>query len=225
MTADIEPLTEEELASLPVFPLPQVVLFPGAVLPLHLFEPRYREMARDCVTGGPMAIAIALLAPGWEPDYEGNPDFHPIAGAGRITEHRERRDGCFDLILHGVARVRLEELPAEDRTYRRARASVIGDRVEPSGGVDRIRPRVLATAALLVAMVRADHPEFDLGIDADMPASQMADRIADRLIASVELRQRVLATANVKVRLAIVQEAMVDLLARLRAHGTGGALH
>ena len=66
-----EPLAPEELAALPIFPLPRVVLLPGAALPLHVFEPRYRAMMHDCLEAGPRAIAMAMLAPGWERDYEG----------------------------------------------------------------------------------------------------------------------------------------------------------
>ncbi|HEY8427238.1 MAG TPA: LON peptidase substrate-binding domain-containing protein, partial [Sandaracinaceae bacterium] len=88
----IEPLREDELAALPIFPLPSVVLFPGSVLPLHVFEPRYRAMMEDCVSRGPRAMAVALLRPGWERDYEGRPPVYEIAGAGRIVEWARRPD-------------------------------------------------------------------------------------------------------------------------------------
>src|SRR5690606_21229592 len=91
----IEPLREDELAALPIFPLPSVVLFPGSVLPLHVFEPRYRAMMEDCVSRGPRAMAVALLRPGWERDYEGRPPVYEIAGAGRIVEWARRPDGRF----------------------------------------------------------------------------------------------------------------------------------
>ena len=90
---ETEPLTDQELADLPVFPLPRVVFFPGSTLPLHLFEERYREMMEDCVSKGPMAMAVTLLRGDWEDDYEGSPEIHEIAGAGRILDWQRRDDG------------------------------------------------------------------------------------------------------------------------------------
>ena len=75
-------------ASIPVFPLPNVVLFPNVFLPLHIFEPRYRQMVDDALTGDRI-IGMVLLRPGWEADYEGRPPVYPIGCAGVIT-HAER---------------------------------------------------------------------------------------------------------------------------------------
>ncbi|MBW2589030.1 MAG: LON peptidase substrate-binding domain-containing protein [Deltaproteobacteria bacterium] len=105
------PLSAEELARLPVFPLPRVVFFPGTALPLHLFEPRYTEMIEDCLDNGCTAMAVALLAPGWEDHYDGDPAIYEIAGAGRIVAHQRQPDGTHDVILHGLDRVRLHEFP------------------------------------------------------------------------------------------------------------------
>jgi len=219
------PLTAQELAALPVFPLPRVVLLPGAQLPLHLFEPRYRDMMRDCVERGPMAFAVAMFEPGWESDYEGCPAIRPIAGAGRITDFRQRNDGRWDLMLVGVGRVRLTELPEDGRSYRRASAEPIEDRVSHPKVVQRMRPQVLATAASVASVVREEHPEFELGLGEGLSAGELADRLADRLVPDAEMRQHLLETADVKVRLHMVHDAMVELLAQLRARGMGGALH
>lgn len=222
---EAEALTPDELARVPVFPLPRAVLLPGAILPLHVFEPRYRAMMEDCMAEGPRAMAIAMLAPGWEPDYEGRPAIHPIAGVGRIGEHRRRPDGRWDLLLHGVLRARLDELPAEGLPYRRARAEPLADRVPHPEAVERLVPSVLATAASIAALLREQQPELELGLDAAMGPSRIADRLADRLVPDPERRQRILEASDVKVRLALVSGAMIDLLAQLRARGAGGALH
>ncbi|MCB9598267.1 MAG: LON peptidase substrate-binding domain-containing protein, partial [Sandaracinaceae bacterium] len=216
MTADPGPISDEELTALPVFPLPRAVLFPGAVLPLHLFEPRYRAMMEDCVEKGPLAMAVAMLAPGWEADYEGRPAIHPIAGVGRIAQHRRRPDGRWDLFLVGQLRVRLTELPADGLEYRRASAVALEDRVPHPDAVEALRPRVLATAASVAALVRESHPDFELGLEPAMPASVLADRLADRLVAEPARRQQILEAADVKVRLALVEDAMVDLLMQIR---------
>lgn len=215
MSDAIEPLGAEELAALPVFPLPNVVLFPSTELPLHVFEPRYRAMMEDCISRGPRAMAVAQLAPGWESDYEGRPPIHDIAGAGRIVAWRRRPDGRFDLVLHGVCRVRLEELPAEGLPYRRARATPLVDRIPHREAVDALVPEVLATASAVAAIVRRRHPRFELGVDAQTPPGVLADRIADRLVADPMRRQALLEQADVKVRLALLRDALVETLAAI----------
>src|SRR3954464_15915356 len=105
-------LEERDLVELSIFPLPDGVLFPGAALPLHVFEPRYREMVREALDSRKM-IAVARLKPGFERDYEGRPPVFEVCGVGVIESHTERNDGRFDLSLRGLARVRIvQELPA-----------------------------------------------------------------------------------------------------------------
>jgi Lon protease-like protein len=90
----------------PVFPLPGVVLFPGVQLPLHVFELRYRTMVRDALSGE-RVIALALLRPGWERDYQGSPDFYPLGCLARIESISWLPNDCYDLLLIGMVRVRL----------------------------------------------------------------------------------------------------------------------
>jgi hypothetical protein len=108
---------------LPLFPLPNVVLFPNVFLPLHIFEPRYREMVADVLEADRL-IGMVLLRPGWDRDYEGAPAVYPIGCSGVITHVERLSDGRFDLVLRGVERFRILE---EDRarSYRRARIEPI----------------------------------------------------------------------------------------------------
>jgi len=120
----------------PVFPLPNVVLFPGMFLPLHIFEPRYRAMTADALAGERL-IAMALLKPGWQQDYEGAPPIHPILGVGKIVEDAKLEDGRFNLVLFGLTRVRLLEEVGQG-PYRMARVEILRD-VLPPGDHDRKR--------------------------------------------------------------------------------------
>src|SRR5205085_1976564 len=86
-----------------LFPLPNVVLFPQVVQPLHIFEPRYREMTADALADDRL-IAMALLQPGWEADYEGRPPIHPICCLGRIFAEKHLPDGRYNLLLRGLTR-------------------------------------------------------------------------------------------------------------------------
>jgi uncharacterized protein len=92
--------------SLPLFPLPNVVLFPGVYLPLHIFEPRYREMVRDAL-GDDRIIGMTLLRPGFEAEYEGRPPIYHIGCAGLITHAESLPDGRFNIILQGLERFRV----------------------------------------------------------------------------------------------------------------------
>ena len=89
----------------PVFPLPGVVAFPHVVLPLHIFELRYRTMVRDALSGERL-IAMATLTPGWEHDYHGSPAFAPIGCLARISAIEWLPNDHYDLSLVGLVRVR-----------------------------------------------------------------------------------------------------------------------
>ncbi len=93
--------------------LPNGTLFPKAMLPLHIFEPRYREMLNWCLERGRM-FCIALLKPGLQ-DARSTADFHPVAGLGLIRACVAHADGTSDLVLQGLTRVRftgfLQETP------------------------------------------------------------------------------------------------------------------
>ena len=111
---------------LPLFPLPTVVLFPNVFLPLHIFEPRYREMVADAITGD-RVIGMVLLQPGWAHDYEGRPPIYAIGCSGVITHVEKLPDGRYNMILRGVERFRILE---EDHalSYRRAQVEPLADR-------------------------------------------------------------------------------------------------
>jgi Lon protease-like protein len=106
----------------PVFPLPNVVLFPHVVVPLHVFEQRYRTMVRDALAGDRM-IALALLKPGWEREYHGSPEFHDLGCLARFEAVEWLPDGCYDLTLRGLSRVRLGT-PVREYPYRSVRVDL-----------------------------------------------------------------------------------------------------
>ena len=125
------PSTMSEL--LPLFPLPNVVLFPNVFLPLHIFEPRYREMVADAITGDRM-IGMVLLRPGWEQDYEGRPPVYPIGCSGLITHVEQLADGRYNIVLRGFDRFRIVD---EDHARRYRRASIERLSERPMDGNDR----------------------------------------------------------------------------------------
>jgi hypothetical protein len=104
---------------IPVFPLPDVVLFPGVFLPLHIFELRYREMVKDSLAGDRL-IGISLLRPGWDHDSGGRPAIYPVGCVGLISHIEELNDGRYNLVLRGVEKFRVVREEDSARAYRRA---------------------------------------------------------------------------------------------------------
>ena len=102
----------------PLFPLPNVVLFPQALMPLQIFEPRYRQMTADALEGERL-IAMGLLRPGWQKVSENAPPpIHRIVGLGKIIAHEKLEDGRYYLVLRGLARAKVVREQLVDLPYR-----------------------------------------------------------------------------------------------------------
>lgn len=126
--------------TLPIFPLANVVLFPKLRVPLHLFEPRYRQLGRDAIDGE-LPVGMVSVRPEHANDLSGNPSIFAVGCAGRITSSKKLPDGRYDIVLEGSWRFRiLEELePVPGRLYRMARVQVLEDRLD-----DAEAPRLAA---------------------------------------------------------------------------------
>jgi Lon protease-like protein len=120
MTGDGE-VASDALEALAIFPLPGAVLFPHALLPLHVFEPRYREMIADVLAGARL-LAVARIEPGHEAEAPGNPDVCRTAGVGACIAHERLPDGRYNVVLRGLGRIFIEEEHDLGRSYRQVRA-------------------------------------------------------------------------------------------------------
>src|SRR5438094_666924 len=109
-----------------LFPLPNLVLFPHVVQPLHVFEPRYRQMTADALAGDRL-IALALLKPGWEDAYDGRPPVYPVACLGRVVADQLLPDGRYNLLVRGLARMRVHGEVSDDKPYRTGRGELLID--------------------------------------------------------------------------------------------------
>jgi Lon protease-like protein len=114
-----------EVRDVPLFPLPDIVLFPGMRLPLHVFEPRYRRLVRDTLAGERL-VALPRLKPGFEEQYYESPPVFEVCGVGRVTEHQRLADGRWNIVVEGLWRVELlKELTTVP--YRLARARSLAE--------------------------------------------------------------------------------------------------
>jgi len=114
--------------TIPIFPLPNVVLFPNVFLPLHIFEPRYRAMVQDAIESDRI-IGMVLLRPGFEADYAGRPPVYPIGCAGLITHSETLPDGRFNIVLRGLEKFRMVG-EADGHPYRLAHIEALAERSE-----------------------------------------------------------------------------------------------
>lgn len=192
------------LPDLPLFPLPHTVLFPGALLPLHVFEPRYRALVRDAL-GTHRMLSVVLITDPRALDAHGHPAIAPVAGVGEIVDHAELPGGRYNIVLRGRARVRLEERPFVP-PYRTAVATVLED--EPGEVPAQDHAALLSTATAFAALVRERDRGFDFRLPRDASSSLVADLCAHHLILDARERQAVLETLDAGARARRVTEAI-----------------
>ncbi len=202
-------LTDAVLNRLPLFPLPNAILFPGVVMPLHLFEPRFRALAEHCVAG-PRLVALGTLLPGYEGNYEGRPPIHPILTVGAIAAERRHPDGRWDIALRGVSRVELiDELPPTE-PFRMIRARKVRELERNS---DRAAGENLRSAVVQVAnQIPALWPQLSPQLVSARAPGQLADVVAGTFIESHGLRRSLLDELSVSKRLDTLQEALAQIL-------------
>ncbi len=207
---------------IPIFPLPNVVFFPHTLLPLHVFEPRYRQMLADCLAGE-RRLAVVLLRPGWEEDYYGRPPVHSVAGAGEIIQSEILPDGRSNIVLGGLGRIVIDEEVSSPTPYRIARAFWLGD-VYPSGGEGDLAPdteRLRQMCGQLLSVLPQPVPGLvELLTDRDSPGA-FVDRVSSLVVHEMEARQRLLELNDVERRMTEVIGHVEGLLRRME-RGTPG---
>jgi uncharacterized protein len=206
-------LDEAALARLPLFPLPSTVFFPGTELPLHVFEPRYRDMVRHCLAGD-RAMAVVLLEAGFEKDYDGRPPIHPVAGAGVVVQAEELADGRWNIVLWGTDRVRILEEHPPNETFRIARCARLKERHD--GACLEAAERCLRGLALRLADAVPDvkEPITRLLGEVDGGAA-LADQLACRLVPDPLARQAILEEVDVTRRLERVTREVAEVCLRV----------
>jgi len=198
----------------PIFPLPDVTFFPHTLLPLHVFEARYRVMVIDALERD-RRLAMVRLKPGYEATYAGKPAVHAVAGLGEIVSCERLATGRYNILLRGECRIRLgAELPS-DTLYRLVRASRLAD-VEPAGDVAPALARVRAACAALLGALSRPADLLDTALAEGQPAGVIADRVAAAVLPDADLRQRLLETTDSGARVTPVAEAVERLVKELK---------
>jgi Lon protease-like protein len=209
---------------LPIFPLSNVVLFPRVKTPLHLFEPRYRQLARDALQAE-RRIGMVVVRPEHIDEMPGDPPIYPIGCAGVITESHRLPDGRYNIVLLGEHRVRVvaEEPRGESRLYRVARVMRLDDPYPESerARVARLRAAIVADVGVLVRHAQPDRSHaFDPELFAGVDDETFVNAVSNAFAFPAEEKQALLDAADVPERYARLASALS--FQRLELESTGG---
>jgi uncharacterized protein len=199
------------LPRLPIFPLPGAVLLPHTLVPLHIFEPRYRKMTRDCADGQ-RVLALANI-PDDRAAAEKPPRVSPIVGVGVLARVDALPDGRFNIVLRGMLRARIEEELVSGEPYRLVRAAALDGR---AGALAAAKANDLKRVVLALSAALRNEESGALAQLAARAADpgDLADIVAGGLLASPRDRQAVLDALDVEERLDVVTQAAAAALAR-----------
>src|SRR5436190_7150420 len=207
-----------------LFPLPGLVMFPHVVQPLHVFEPRYCEMLENALAGD-RQIAMVLLLPGWERDYEGRPSIAPVACLGKVMAHERLPAGRHNILLRGLARVAIQSELPPSRPFRQAVVDPIDD-VYPASGAKRrakLQRQLVGLARKLLPDSAALHEELDELLASEASLGMLTDVFSFTLGFSTAVKQRQLAEANVERRAAYLAEQLTAIAEKVILQPEGGS--
>jgi Lon protease-like protein len=204
---------------LPLFPLPNVVLFPNVFLPLHIFEPRYRAMIADALASDRL-IGMVLLRPGWERDYEGRPPVYATGCSGVITHAERLPDGRYNVVLRGLDCFRIVRENVE-LSYRRAIVEPVPERPLDHADRQAIHEARAKIESILAQQVRTT--------DAKIPAAMADDDLVNALAQYLDLepleKQALLEQPSLRARAASLVQLLEMKLMISRTPGVSNFAH
>ncbi len=207
----------------PLFPLPNVITFPHTWQPLHIFEPRYRQMIEDAVDGDRL-IAMALLDPDWESAYETKlAKIHPVVCLGHIAIEERLPDGRFNLALRGLCRARVDAEIGGNQPYRMAELTLMPDVYPSTVTIDRRHRQreLLAGAAEVLPELQSD-PLLHQLLDAELPLGVLCDVLTHSLGLSIDDARLLLDEFDVDLRSDLVLDHLRQRLRGQMITAKGG---
>ena len=198
-------------SAVPLFPLPNVVLFPKAVLPLHVFEERYKKMTAD-VLRTHRQVAMALLRPGWEKNYYGRPVIDSVVCVGSILSHERLPDGRYNFLLQGHTRARVVREVGEE-PYRQAALEPLVETDDSELDLADARRRLVELFDRDSYAALPGGSQIRRLLATSVPTGVIADLLAFNVLADdqVALKQSLLAETSVRSRVTRTIEAVAAL--------------
>jgi ATP-dependent Lon protease len=196
-----------------LFPLPNLVLYPHVMQPLHIFEERYREMLEEALSTDKL-IAMAVLKPGWESDYDSRPPICDCACLGKVVAHNKLDDGRSNVLLLGVERVRIVEEMDPLRSFRRAKVEIVEDcyDFETKADKKRMQEKLLAAFRKQLPCACQLPEQLEEMLSQQLPLGLLTDLAAYALPLDTQVKCRLLGESQVSARARILLE-QVDKLA------------
>jgi Lon protease-like protein len=182
-----------------LFPLPNLVLFPSVIQPLHIFEPRYRQLLADSLASDRL-IALALLCSNWEEDYHKKPPIHSVVCIGRIFNEERFPDGRYNLLLHGLRRARILDELNTSKLYRSARVQLLDDQVAPPPIEQELRLQLAKQMSMWFASLQTAQTQLQKLLESNLPLGTLCDVFAFALPLEIESKQTLLEELQVEER-------------------------
>ena len=188
--------------TIPIFPLPTTVFYPGTLLPLHIFEPRYRQMTFDALEGKRI-IGMILLKPNWQENYFGNPKLYSVGCVGNIEKEIKHPDGKYNFTLIGLRRFRIIH-EKEGKLYRQAKIDLLEEKSDQNimeGKPNKCRENLIESFREFISFIPEGNPqkkEPNWGLGNKL--SEFVDRFAYQLDLSLEQKQNFLEEQDVLKR-------------------------
>lgn len=199
MSTDPQPL-EDFNGTVRLFPLPNVVLFPRVVQPLHIFEPRYRQMTEDALNDNSL-IALGLFSPVGKVELKGKPSIYPNICIGKIFQEERLPDGRFNLLLHGITRAKIITEFENDKLYRTAKVLVQDDILPTSERIaSRLRSKLCQNMGKWFTPQAGAKDQLDRLINSDLSLGNLCDVFSFALPLTVEMKIHLLELLDVEER-------------------------
>ena len=193
-----------------LFPLPNLVLFPHVAQPLHIFEPRYRQLLADALQSDRL-IAMALLRPGWEEDCHKRPAIYSVVCLGQVHHEERLPDGRYNLLLQGLARARIREEVKTDRLYRVARVDLLSDIPIIVPAVEQTMRQMLGNAVTpFFASHGPAYQQLQRLLQSPLSLGSLCDIFGSVLPLSIEARQELLEEVLVERRVRLLLRRLED---------------
>jgi Lon protease-like protein len=195
-----------------LFPLPNLVMFPHVVQPLHIFEPRYRQMTADALADDRL-LTLCLLRPEIMEPSDLQPPIFPVGCLCRIVAEKCLPDGRYLLLVRGLSRVRIMQELGTDRPYRVARAVPLPDEIiMPVGESRRLRQRLADLILPRFVVPSGGQASLREMFEGEMPLGPLCDCLAYQLPLEIATKQSLLAEPDVAVR----ATALIDTLRSMK---------
>jgi len=192
-----------------LFPLPDLVMFPHVMQPLHIDEPRYRDLLNAALDSDGL-IAMSMLAPGWESHYEGRPAVLPHACLGKVVTHQRQDDGHYNVLLLGLRRIRIDCELSTERSYREAQVTLLEDYCYSENDAARQALQTELTEKFqdCLPQGQAANPNVEELLSAEIPLSVLTDLVSFAVPLDLKTKSQLLSESDVDRRAQMLVRAI-----------------